>query len=187
MHPVVERAGRAAELPAWARCDEPRREHARRVGDLLLEWAAKLGLPEAEQVRWRATGVLHDALKDAPESELRALAGDGWPAPVLHAPACSARLAEDGVDDEGMLQAIRYHPVGHPDLGDLGEYLILADYLEPGRSGDDDSRERLRRNLPGGRRAALRSVLRDRLERLLVRDRPLMPCSVEMWNRVVAP
>jgi len=186
MHPVVERAGRAAHLPPWARCGEKRREHAERVGDLLFEWAGRLGLAEDDQVRWRATGVLHDALKDAPEAELRALAGGDWPAPVLHAPACSARLAAEGVDDEELLQAIRYHPVGHPGLDALGEYLILADYLEPGRGGDNVSRERLRQSLPEGRREVLKSVLRGRIGRLLERDRTLMQCTVDMWNRVVA-
>jgi HD superfamily phosphohydrolase YqeK len=187
MHPVVERAGRTANLPAWARCGDGRREHGERVGDLMSEWAFRLGRSEDEQVRWRATGVLHDALKDAPEAELRALAGEAWPLPVLHAPACAARLASDGVRDRSMLDAIRYHPVGHPDLDELGEYLILADYLEPGRNGEDGDRAGLRRSLPEARHTVLRQVLRARLERLLERDRILMQCSVDMWNRTVAP
>lgn len=186
MHSVVLRAGRAAELPSWARCDKKRRAHAERVGDLLLEWAERLGLEEDERVRWRAAGVLHDALKDAPRSELEALAGDGWPPAVLHAPACAARLAADGVADASLLDAIRYHPVGHPDLDELGEYLILADYLEPGRRRDDAVRAALRAKLPQGRRDALAYVLRTRLKRLLASDRVLMRCSVDMWNRVVA-
>ena len=187
MHPVVERAGRTAELPSWARCGEARREHGRRVGDLMSGWAARLGRPEAERVRWRATGVLHDALKDAPERELRALAGDEWPRPVVHAPACAARLAADGVGDRSVLDAIRYHPVGHPDLDELGEFLILADYLEPGRNGEDGDRAELRRRLPEARAAVLTRVLRARLGRLLENDRTIMQCTVDMWNRVVTP
>ena len=79
MHPVVKRAGTSAELPAWARCSPGRRAHGVRVGDLLETWATRLRLPETERIRWRAAGVLHDALKDAPLAEQREEAGGEWP------------------------------------------------------------------------------------------------------------
>ena len=129
--------------------------------------------------------MLHDGLKDATLDELHAIAGDGWPDPVVHAPACAERLAADGVEDGSLLDAIRYHPVGHPDLDDLGEYLILADYLEPGRSGGARKRSRLRDRLPGDRDEVLTELVRQRFGRLLDRDRPLMSCSVDFWNRLV--
>jgi HD superfamily phosphohydrolase YqeK len=185
MHPVIESAGAAAVLPDWARCGSRRREHGVRVGDLLLSWAIELDLPEAERVRWRATGVLHDALKDAPLAELHGIVGEEWPDPVVHAPACADRLAADGVEDVSLLAAIRYHPVGHPDLDDLGEFLILADYLEPGRSGGGGKRGRLRELLPDGRHEVLTAVVCQRLRRLLDKNRPLMSCSVDFWNRLV--
>jgi HD superfamily phosphohydrolase YqeK len=186
MHPVVDRAGSAAELPDWAHCGKGRRAHGVRVGDLLQTWAARLDLPESEQVRWRAAGVLHDALKDAPLAELRELAAGDWPGPVVHAPACADRLAADGVEDMALLDAIRYHPVGHPALDELGEFLILADYLEPGRVGSVAKRNRLRGRLPDDRRKVLTIVVRQRFDRLLKKKRPLMGCSVDFWNRLVA-
>ncbi len=185
MHPVVERAGTSAELPAWARCGSGRRAHGVRVGDLLETWATQLNLPEIERIRWRAAGVLHDALKDAPYSDLRDLAGEGWPKPVIHAPACAEQLAADGVQDRPLLDAIRYHPVGHPGLDDLGEYLILADYLEPGRDGSLGERHALRERLPGGRHEVLVVVVRRRLDRLLRKEHPFMGCSVDFWNQLV--
>ena len=187
MHAIVERAGREAELPEWARCGAARRSHGLRVGDLLAEWAALLDLPPDERIRWRAAGVLHDALKDAPLAELHEVAGAGWPDPVVHAPACADRLAADGVEDESVLGAIRYHPVGHPDLDALGEYLILADYLEPGRSGGAGKRGRLRDRLPDDRHEVLIEIVRQRLGKLLSKRRPLMRCAVDFWNRLVAP
>ena len=104
---------------------------------------------------------------------------------MVHAPACAARLAADGVEDDSLLAAIRYHPVGHPDLDALGEYLILADYLEPGRNGRLEKRGKLRDRLPDDRHEVLILVVRRRFGRLLEKNRPLMSCSVDFWNRLV--
>lgn len=187
MHPIVRKAGADAVLPKWARCRSRRRAHGVRVGDLLATWAAELGLPKKERLRWRAAGVLHDALKDAPLDELHGIAGDGWPDPVVHAPACADRLAAEGVTDESLLDAIRYHPVGHPDLDDLGEFLMLADYLEPGRSTRAGRRSKLRDRLPEGRDEVLLTVVQQRLGRLIDKRRPLLECSVDFWNRLAGP
>ncbi|MEE8572214.1 MAG: HD domain-containing protein [Gemmatimonadota bacterium] len=187
MHTLVERAGTAKELPDWARCGRKRYAHSIRVGDLLETWATSLGIPDAERIRWRAAGVLHDALKDASDEALRALAGAGWPDPVAHAPACAARLRADGVEDDSLLDAITYHPVGHPDLDDLGKYLILADYMEPGRDFQSLERASLRDRLPADRDDVLAIVVGQRLTRLLEKRRPLMKCSVDSWNRLVGP
>jgi len=185
MHTLVERAGSAAKLPGWAQCKPTRRAHGIRVGDLLETWAAGLGLPQGERIRWRAAGVLHDALKDASDEALRALAGEEWPGPVAHAPACAARLRADGVEDDSLLDAIAYHPVGHPDLDDLGKYLILADYLDPERDFRSAERAALRDRLPDDRDDVLALVSARRLVRLLERRCPLMACSVDSWNRLV--
>jgi HD superfamily phosphohydrolase YqeK len=151
------------------------------------EWAGELGLDEAEQVRWMAAGNLHDALKDAPAGELRRLAGPGWPDPLVHGPACAERLREDGVRDEELLLAIACHSTGHPDLGALGDFLYLADFLEPGRGFMTAERADLRSRLPADRRDVLIAVARERITRLLNRGMPLRLDSIRFWNRVAAP
>ena len=92
--------------------------HGVRVGDLLATWARDLELSERDLVRWRAAGVLHDALKDADTEELRPLLDEEWPPPVMHAPACAARLRADGVSDRSLLDAIALgmdpQKTGHP-------------------------------------------------------------------------
>ena len=185
MHPVIEAAGRRAELPPWAQLTAERRAHVERVADLLSEWADTLGLPEEERIRWLAAGRLHDALKDAPIAEMREFVGEGaWPDALLHAPAAAGRLARDGVDDEPLLLAIAYHSVGHPAFGDLGEHLYLADYLEPGRP-DGAERDELQRAMPGERGRVLPQVIRRRLERELEAGHPILPAALGFWNRVV--
>jgi HD superfamily phosphohydrolase YqeK len=185
IHPLVAAAGGAGELPAWAACRPWRRAHAARVAALLDDWGARLGRPEAERVRWRAAGHLHDALKDAPADELRALAGSGLPEPVLHGPACAARLAAEGVGDRELLDAVAWHSTGHPEFAELGELLFLADFLEPGRASHEDWRTGLRDRMPEERAEVLVEVLRWRIDRLLERGSPVLVPSVELWNRAV--
>ena len=190
LHPLVAAAGRTGELPAWAVCVPPRREHGARVAALLDAWGERLGVPESERLRWRAAGHLHDALKDAPEGELRALAaeatpgGEDLPAPILHGPACAARLQEDGVGDRELRDAIAWHSTGHPSFDRLGRFLYLADFLEPGRSAQAEWRAFLRDRAPVDPNGALEEVLRWRIAHLLNRGRPIALPSLELWNRV---
>ncbi len=151
------------------------------------EWAGELGLDESEQVRWMAAGNLHDALKDAPAGEIRHLAGPGWSDPLVHGPACAERMREDGVRDEELLLAISCHSTGHPDFGALGEFLYLADFLEPGRAFMTAERADLRSRLPDDRREVLIAVARERITKLLNRGVPLRLDSIRFWNRVAAP
>lgn len=136
--------------------------------------------------RWRAAGILHDALRDASPEELRS--GEGlpdWPDALLHAPACAARLRREGVDDDALLLAVAHHPVGHPDFGPLGDHLYMADYLEPGREFAEERRARLRGRMPDDGEAVLVEVIRDRLRHLLDRDAPILEASIRYWNRRV--
>jgi len=185
MHPLIREAAETGELPAWAHCDAERLEHARAVSRLLDAWAEELDLGEEERARWRAVGVLHDALKDAEPDELRGLAGAEWPDPVLHAPACAARLAQEGVTDGEFLLAVSYHSIGHPDFGLLGDCLYLADFLEPGRDSLSAGRDELRARLPGDREDVLGTVIVLRLRRLLDMRRRVLPESILYWNRVI--
>lgn len=56
------------------------------------------------------------------------------PAALLHAKAGSF-LAQNkyGIDDPDILNAIRYHTTGRPNMSRLEKILYIADYIEPGR------------------------------------------------------
>jgi len=148
-------------------------------------WAAELGLGAADRQRWRAAGILHDALRDAPPETLRPTVEGDWPDKLLHGPACAARLRKEGVTDEELLLAVSFHSVGHPEFGDLGRFLFLADFLEPGRSFLEEERAALRARLPADRDGVLADVIGMRLTRLFEQRRAVHIASVEFWNRVV--
>ncbi|HET7275381.1 MAG TPA: HD domain-containing protein [Longimicrobiaceae bacterium] len=185
MAPVVRAAARG-ELPAWAEVSAERFAHIRRVADLLGSWADSLRLSPAERERWVAAGWLHDALRDAPPEALRAQLPaefrslDG---PLLHGPAVAERLGK--VVDARLVNAIRYHTVGHPSLDRLGRALYLADFLEPGRDFDNDWRAALRERMPTNLTAVLIEVVAARLRNLVERRMPIRPESAEFWNAVV--
>ena len=64
------------DMPAWACVTDRRLAHIARVTALLDTWATALALPCDEARAWHDAGRLHDALRDAPEEELRRRAGD---------------------------------------------------------------------------------------------------------------
>jgi HD superfamily phosphohydrolase YqeK len=141
-------------------------------------------LPADEASRWHAAGVLHDALRDAPEPMLRALTGDGArPVQLLHGPAAAVRAEQDGERRQDVLDAVRYHTIGSPTWNATGKALYLADFLEPGRTFLTDERAALADRVPHNLDAAFREVLRMRMEWTLREGRELHPETVELWNR----
>jgi predicted HD superfamily hydrolase involved in NAD metabolism len=97
---------------------------------------------DAEKARIAA--VLHDVAKYWPvdrQREAVALDGDAAGLDTLlyykelwhsHAGAYVARR-DFGVDDDEVLDAIRYHTSGRPGMTLLEKIVCLADYIEPGR------------------------------------------------------
>lgn len=110
-------------------------EEARRIG-------IQFGIdPE----KCRIAGLLHDCGKDVTEHQLHWLAPEliplgcpengGNPA-IVHGPA-GAVIANKkyGIMDCEILEAIRCHVTGAPDMGPVAQAVFIADYTEPGRVG----------------------------------------------------
>ena len=173
------------EMPTWAQVKPKRLQHIERVVALLDEWAAKLKLPADEASRWRAAGVLHDALRDAPEEMLRALSGEGKrPAEILHGPAAAVRAEQDGERRADVLDAIRYHTIGSPSWERTGKALFLADFLEPGRKFLRKERASIAASVPRDLDEAFRRCVQMRLEWSLREGLELFPETVALWNAV---
>jgi HD superfamily phosphohydrolase YqeK len=177
---------RRVELPPWARVSEKRLGHIERVTGLLDEWARGLALPPDDAAAWHDAGRLHDALRDAPDEQLRALAGDppGYTVEMLHGPAAAARLAADGESRAELLDGIRFHTVGSRAWGRLGRALYMADYLDPGRKFSRADRAYLAAQVPHDFDDTFRQVVRVRLEWSLREGMRLFPEAVALWNSV---
>ncbi|MGH7594048.1 MAG: HD domain-containing protein [Gemmatimonadales bacterium] len=151
-------------LPLWAIVSASRRTHIERVVAVLRTWAVVLKLPEDEARRWTRAGWLHDALRDAPEAEMRRWAPDVLgPVELRHGPAAAARAELEGETDADVLSAARWHSVGWEGWGWTGRALYCADFLEPGRSFDQIERAALATEFPERPDRVLRAVVVRRL------------------------
>lgn len=186
LSPLVRAAARG-EMPDWSVASPARRGHIARVAALLDAWASQLELDADEHARWVAVGWLHDALRDAPADRLREMVPAEFgrlPGSVLHGPAAAEMLRPHA--DDRLLQAIRYHTIGHPGLDDLGKALYLADFLEPGREFEREWRATLRSRMPGELPTVLLEVLGARIQHLIEVRKPIRPETAGFWSAAVA-
>lgn len=173
-------------MPPWARVSEKRLAHIERVTALLDEWARALKLPPDVAAEWHDAGRYHDALRDAGDEELLALAPDlpDYTVGMLHGPAAAAQMERDGERRRELLDAVRFHTVGSQRWRRLGRALYMADYLEPGRKFSRADRAYLAAQVPRDFDATFRQVLRARLEWSLREGQRLYPEAVALWNAV---
>jgi predicted HD superfamily hydrolase involved in NAD metabolism len=165
-----------------------RYEHVVRVARLAERLAATHGV---DTLRARLAGLLHDLARLYPaERLLRECSERGLPIGpfersnpiVLHA-RLGAELARErfGVDDPGVLSAIRKHTVADGVMTPLDAVVYLADGLEPGRSFSE--RPELAalafRDLDG----AMRAVLRSSITYLNVRGLTIAPETLAAARR----
>jgi HD superfamily phosphohydrolase YqeK len=164
MNPSPSRASEVV-LPPWARVSAGRLRHIERVTALLDHWAAARQLSAADASAWHDAGRWHDALRDAPVEDLRAIGEPlGLPPEAWHGPAAAARLAQDGEARVDVLEAIRWHTVGHRAWSTVGRALYCADHLEPGRGDADGRRAQLAADFVDDPEAVFRAVVIARVE-----------------------
>ena len=172
-------------LPPWARVTDKRRAHIARVTALLDQWAGALALTPEEQQAWHDVGVLHDALRDADEAELRRLTGDAQrPMHILHGPAVAERLAREGETRADVLEAIRWHTLGSAHWGRTGKALYMADFLEPGRPFLQADRAFLAAHATADFDGVFRQVVRTRIEWTVREGKMLFPETADLWNSI---
>ncbi|HUQ99551.1 MAG TPA: hypothetical protein VM166_08855 [Gemmatimonadaceae bacterium] len=173
----------ASGLPAWAQVSERRFAHIQRVTSLLRAWGAAMRVVPEEANMWIDAGTWHDALRDAPVPDLRKLTGDYTsPDGLLHGPAVAMRLEAEGERRKSLIEAIRYHTVGHAEWDRTGKALYMADYLEPGRKFLAEDRGFLASQVPHNFDGVFRQVVRFRLEWSVREGNHIFPETVELWN-----
>lgn len=138
-------------------------------------------------------GLLHDYAREMPGNELLEMTLEHelpcdpvalLQPSLLHGPVGAWMLQQLGIiTDEAMLNAIRWHTTGHPDMDQLARILYIADFIEPNRDfpGVEVLREISYRDLNLGMLAGLDQTIIH----LIHKGECLHPWSVAARNRLL--
>ncbi len=166
-----------------------RLEHSLGVSREAVKMAEKFG---ADPEKAYIAGLLHDCAKCLkPEEEEELITRYGYEPdemtrlchPVLHAPlgALTAKY-EYGVDDEEILDAIRYHTVARAHMTLLDKIIYVADVTEPNR--DYDGVETLRKLAAKNIDDAYKEAVRQALTHNIKKETLIHPNTLEAWNEI---
>lgn len=163
-----------------------RYEHVLRVAETAKALATKyqLSIEQAEQA-----ALFHDIAKcmDKDDLQLNLVLGNAdsrlasfhhelWHAPV------GAMIARDefGIEDEDVLNAVRYHTTGRAQMSPLEKLIYIADMIETGRNfpGVETLREKAEESLE----LAMEACIYQSVQFLVNKKVPVFPDSIDCYN-----
>ena len=174
--------------------DEKRYEHVKRVAKCAVELAKIYGVP-VEKVETSAW--LHDVAKFFDLSVMIDLTKGKYPevadkmsqsTAVLHGFAGAEFVRQNydlfGVDDEEILDGIKYHTIGCDNMSTLAKIIYLADAIEEKRSweGVEKARELAKTDLD----EAIKFEIEEKLKYLLAKDSIIHPNVIKFRNSIIA-
>jgi nicotinate-nucleotide adenylyltransferase len=130
----------ALKLRAELSVKRKRYEHSVRVTHTARELCKKFN---KDEVKASLAGISHDMCKEYSAEKLLALASlDGEAIgsierdkpSLLHGRAAAIVLQNEyRITDADILEAVKNHTFGKPDMGDIAKIIYIADKIEPGR------------------------------------------------------
>lgn len=165
-------------------------EHVLRVEETALELAKNYDV-NLEKVSIAA--LLHDVAKDEPENEMLDLVISEnldldllqYGSAIWHAPIGVVKARRDfQVDDEEILNAIKHHTVGAPEMSLVEQIIFVADYIEPGR--DFAGVEKAQKLAANSLEKAIKFKLTETIIDLVEKKRKIYPRVIDSFNVWVA-
>lgn len=104
---------------------------------------------------------------------------DGMPLPIRHAEIGAELLRQIvGITDNDIIEAVRWHTTGRPNMTPLEKVVYLADYIEPTRSFPtvDYLRQETAKSIDDGLRAALKNSVE------YVNADEIYPVTIQAYN-----
>lgn len=142
--------------------DEKRLRHTENVMEKSVEMAEKYG---ADRDKAKLAALAHDRFRDIDDGELAKLIdkyhiGEEYKGnnALAHGPVAAGYLRDRyGIEDEDILNAVKYHTTGRRNMSLLEKIIFLADAIEKGRDypGVDDIRKKASKGLEYGTRECL--------------------------------
>ena len=167
-----------------------RYKHTLFVLKAALKLSKKLSL---DQRKIEAAALLHDIAKNIEAEQLQEIVKKTkWQPdqlelsiiPVLHAPA-GAVIAEKefGITDIEVLEAIRYHTLGHPEMGKIARVIYAADFISKDRDfeGLDEIRQKIEKDFESGLYLITTHVIKYQLEQ----NKIVHPYSNDFRNKLL--
>ena len=146
---------------------------------------------ESSVERAMLAGLLHDCAKCIPNEEKIQLCEKNnisisrveYESPYLLHAKLGAYLAEKqyGVTDPQILEAIRVHTTGKPDMTILDKIIYIADYIEPGRDNAPNL-EKVRRLAFQDLNACMAQILSDTLKYLSQKGGAIDPATGKTYD-----
>ena len=174
---------RAAELPSWL---------GAHTGRVVAEGRRLAQLHEVDPSRVQAAAWGHDLYRHLDDGALLRAAHDlaitpdaaEQAAPILlHGPVAAARAERAwGIGDAEVLEAIRFHTTGHPDMSPVALTLFLADKLEPAKVAADPGLAGIRVLAEHDPAGALLAFLDRRITHYVSNGRVLHPLALATRN-----
>jgi predicted HD superfamily hydrolase involved in NAD metabolism len=166
-----------------------RYQHTLGVVSTAIELADRYGV---DKYKAELAAIFHDYAKFRPKEEMKEIIETqgmderllAYNAELWHAPVGAYLVQKEaGVEDEDILDAIRYHTSGRPGMTRLEKVIYLADYIEPGRHfpGVDEVRELAKHNLE----QALITSIRNTIMFLLKKNQAVFPDTFHTFNDLV--
>ncbi|MFF5995584.1 bis(5'-nucleosyl)-tetraphosphatase (symmetrical) YqeK [Lysinibacillus sp. KU-BSD001] len=169
----------------------PRMPEKRYIHTLgVMETAIALANRYGEDVKKaEMAAILHDVAKFEDEEGMRDIVRhnglDGhlipWGAEILHGPIAAYRAEHElGIQDEDVLNAMRYHTTGRVNMSKLEQIIYIADMIEPNRkfNGVEALREVAKEDLT----RAMRACIYHSVKFLVDTEQAIYPLSIECYN-----
>lgn len=165
---------------------EKRYIHTVGVMETAIKLAEKYG---EDQKKAELAAIFHDYAKFRPLDEMKQIIMEQKMDPNLllfhselwHAPVGAYLVEQEaGIMDKDILNAIRFHTSGRPNMSLLEKIIYLADYIEPGRNfpGVNDVRDIAEVNLD----QAFLQAVKNTIMFLIRNNRAVFPLSVDTYN-----
>ncbi|MFS0822626.1 bis(5'-nucleosyl)-tetraphosphatase (symmetrical) YqeK [Bacillus sp. 1P02SD] len=168
---------------------EHRYQHTLGVMETAIELSKRY---HADVKKAEIAAIFHDYAKFRPKDEMKQIIiNQHMPSDLLihntelwHAPVGAYLVkTEVGIEDEEILNAIRFHTSGREKMTLLEKVVFVADYIEPGRHfpGVEEGRELAKQNLDH----ALIYALSNTIMFLAKRNQAIYPDTLRTYNSLI--
>ncbi len=161
--------------------------HSLCVAESAKELARRYG---ADENKAEAAGILHDAMKENSKAEqLEVIERAGYEITPFEKEnkkfyhqisGAAFAKSEVGIDDEEVLNAIRYHTTGRENMSLLEEIVYLADFISADRTYDDI--ENIRAEAEKGKEYGMLYATQYTVKSVVKKGKPLHPDTVNAYN-----